>query len=100
MLASVQNSEVPPSEMKRQRNALGRHQREHHADVEEGLQQDHVVGDAEGHQPGEGIGGAERRCAGRGSPGCEQQHDEHCAREANFFGDVGEDEIGVTASGR
>ena len=40
MLASVKNNDDPPEEMSGSGMPFGGNQRKHHADVEEGLQQD------------------------------------------------------------
>ncbi len=60
MLARVTEERGSAGGDQGQRNALGGQQRQDHADVEEGLQQN-GRGDAEGGQAGKGILGAEGR---------------------------------------
>src|ERR1035441_7371305 len=57
----------------RQRNSFGWHQRQYHADIEEGLQQN-GGGDAEGGQPRKGIRGTKCRAQSAHAEKSEQQH--------------------------
>ncbi len=69
-------------------------EREDDADVEEGLKEDRG-GEAEGGEAGEGVGGAEGGAEASVSKHHKEQEDDHGADEAEFFSDVGIDEIGV-----
>lgn len=78
----------------RQRNALGGHQADDHAEVDERLDGDHG-GDAGGQQLPERIRRAPRHTHAPRHEQREQQHQRHGADQPQLLAGDGEDEIGV-----
>ena len=81
-----------------ERDSLGGQQREHYADVEEGLKQDGGR-ESEGGEARKRIRGPEGGAQAAISEHGEEDEDEHGAEEAQFFGDVGVNKICVRLRG-
>src|SRR5438045_9155208 len=75
-----------------QRDSLGGQQREHYADVEEGLEQNRGR-ESEGGEARKRFRGAEGGTQSAIAEHGEEDKDEHGAEEAQFFGDVGINKI-------
>ena len=90
--ASVKKSEVPPEEMNGKGIPLGGEEREHDADVEEGLKQDRGR-KAESGEPREGVSGAEGRTKAAVAKDHEESKDQNGANETEFLSDIRKDEV-------
>ena len=75
-------------------DSLGGEEREHHADVEEGLKEDRGC-ESEGGEARKRICGAEGGAEAAVSEDAEEDEDGHGAEEAELFSDVGVDEVGL-----
>src|ERR1019366_4586430 len=79
---------------KRQRNSLGRHQPQHHADIDESLEHDHG-GDSDGEKAPEAILRAQRRASSAPEEDRKQDDDTERSDQPQLFGGNRKNKIGV-----